>query len=378
MPKLNFNNQITRRQPIRSAPAKFLSSKLRGHVERSEGQRLSDAFLPYKPLPVMFIDVELSDGVVIPKGNIVSLLTNQTSTTITPSGIPNISSSGTIPSFEDATVKSSLITSVNIDDSFFGYHDSYAALLVPANGGVVSRIPYSADDATSATFTNSGVIVTAAMGADPESNYCEIDGNMPVGIVYSDVYQDIRGKHLNYNLWESWGVLCDFYIEVPYVDFHAVSNFVSGYVTGQEMHPYNLNSSTCAGYLAVWKKHAFFYFDGTDTYRDGEAGMTIKPDMNGKYIPTSTGTSITAATTAQTIGKLMLTDSRFPKDMLELVDTYPGSEMPGTETGGLPATLFNFVKDTYFGINGSYATIAQIVNLVQVGSYGLARIQLNI
>lgn len=391
MPKLNFNTQVTRRQPIRTAPAKFLSSALRGHVERSDGIRPADAFYPYRCLPVMFIDTELSDGVVIPKGNIVSLVTNQTATGTTASGIVEISSSGTIPVFQDATAGTTPIVSANIDDSFWGYPDSVAALLVPANGGVTSRIPYSTDDVTVGTFTCSGLAVTTAMVADPANNYCAVEANMPVGIVYGDVYQDIRGKYLNYNVWDVWGILCDYYIEVPYVDFGTggLTTFVSGYVDRATTYITDLSSATCAGYIAAWKKYQFLYFDSNNgAKQDGKAGQLLVPDLYGKFKPyttfsSSTGSdvstaSITAPFTTQTIGKLLLTDSRFPKDMLEVVDTYQGSGMPGTETGGLPSILYNFVRDVLYGINGTYPTIQTVVNNVQGGCFGIARIQLNI
>jgi len=374
--KLNFNTQITRRMPIRTAPTKFLSSKLRGHVERSEGIRPADAFYPYKCLPAMFIDTELQDAVVIPKGTIVSLLTSQSNSSVSPSGITEVGSSGVIPVFEDARSTQSAIITTNIDDGYWGYPDAVAGLLVPANGGVQSRIPYSADDATVGTFTCSGLVVTAAMGANPESNYCLVDANMPVGIAFGDVYQDIRGKYINYQIWEIWGILCDFYIEVPYVDINNVTTFASGYMQLVSEHAYNLNATNDAGYIATWKQHAFMYIDGTGGQFDGQAGQLVCPDINGKFIPQ--GATATTAATAQTVGKLILVDSRYPKDMLELVDTYPGSQMPGTETGGLPATLFNFVRDSEFGIQGVYPTIDNIVDYVQAGNYGLARIQLNI
>lgn len=383
--KLNFNTQVTRRQPIRTAPAKFLSSKLRGHVERSQGERLSEPLYPYKCLPVMFIDVETADGVVIPKGNIVSLLTNQTNTKYTASGIPPIQASGTIPGFDDATTSSTTITTFNIDDSYFGYEDSVAGLMVPANGGTTARIPYSADDATVGTFTASGLMVSTAMGADPVYNYCTINANAPVGVAQYDVFQDIRGKYLNYQMWDIWGVLCDYYIEVPYVDISEFSSFASGYVANDsDSYITNLSTTTCAGYIATWKKYQFFYFNGADNVA-GVAGQILKSDMYGKFIPehiftagATPAASIIQPRTAQTIGKLVLTDSRFPKDMLETVDTYPGSRMPGTETGGLPSILFEFFRDAYYGIYSSYPTIEQAVSTVQSGSIGLARIQLEI
>jgi hypothetical protein len=163
------------------------------------------------------------------------------------------------------------------------------------------------------------------------------------------------------------------------VDFNSVSNFVSGYVDAIDEHIVGLNVSTCAGYRAAWKKHAFFYFDGSTGNRDGQAGQLVQSDMYGKFIPQAgASAAIGTAATAQTVGKLILTDSRYPKDMMEIVDTYPDSQMPGTETGGLPSALFQFVRDIRFGIEGAYPTISSIVDHVQAGYYGLARIHLNI
>ena len=333
MAKLNFNNMTARRQPIRAASSKFLKSKLRGHVEVNVGERLADAFLPYKALPVMFIDVELEDGVVIPKGTIVSLLTNQSNSTTNPHGMVDIGSTGHIPVFLDKT-NSDAVVDGSIDDSFWGYDDNIAALMVPANGGIQSNVPYSADDVTCGTFTSSGTLVTAARVAAADT--CPVQANMPVGITYTDVYQDIRGKNLNYQMWGHWGVLCDYYIEVPFCDINAQTNFASGLLTDIDEQISNLNATTCAGYIDVWKRYAFMYFSSANN--GGEAGQLVKSDLHGKFIPQ--GTNLVSAATAQTVGKLILTDSRYPKDMLELVDTYPGSGLPGTETGGtlwLPA-----------------------------------------
>jgi hypothetical protein len=90
------------------------------------------------------------------------------------------------------------------------------------------------------------------------------------------------------------------------------------------------------------------------------------------------GTAATTAATAQTICKLVLTDSRFPKDMLDTVDTYAGSRTAGTDTAGAPGFLFEFIRDAYYGINGSYPSASTVMTAIQAGQYGMARIQLNI
>lgn len=370
---MSLTQQTSRRQPIKGAPDKYLTSRLRWHVERSDGIHLSEAFYPSKFLPALWQDVETGEGVVITKGTIVSCITN----VVAASGMVDVASSGVIPVFEDATTSAVDIVSANIDNSFWGYPEAVVGLLVPANGGVNSFIPYSTLDVTLGTMTPGGHLVTATVLADARENFCGVAANMPIGIVYQDVYQDIRGQSLNYQTFDIWGVCCDYYIEIPFVDINGASNFASGFVDqGVDDRIANMNATTMAGYLATWKKYPFFYYNGSTGPIGAYPGQLLKSDMYGKFMPQGTG--VATAATAQTVGKLIVTDCRFPKDMLDLVDTYPGSRMPGTETAGLPGMLFEFARDAEYGIHGSYPTPNQVLTHVQAGDYGLVRIQLNI
>lgn len=367
-----FTPQTIRRQSMREAPSKYLTSRLRANIERSEGQRPAEAFYPSKFLPILWQDVETEDGVVITKGTIVSLLTS----VVNASGMVDIASSGVIPVFDDATTSAVDTVTANIDSSYWGYPDSVAGLLVPANGGVQSDIPYSALDVTIGNYRPGGQPITNAILADAAQNFYRVAGNMPVGVVYQDIYQDIRGKNLNYQLFNIWGILCDYYIEIPFVDYGAVTYFVSGVVNLEEDRIANMNATTCAGYIATWKKYPFLYGDFTNSAIGGYPGQLLMPDLYGKFTPQ--GTAVTTAATAQTVGKLILTDSRFPKGAMEHVSTFTDSRMPGTETGGIPSMLYEFVRDAYYGINGSYPTASTVVSEIQSGKYGVARIQLNI
>jgi hypothetical protein len=288
----------------------------------------------------------------------------------------HVATSGVIPVFDDATTAAVSSVTANIDSSYWGYPEGICGLLVPANGGAQADIPYSTLDVTLGTWYNKNSPVTTAVLNDPISNFYRVPANMPIGIVYQDIYQDIRGQNLNYQTFDVWGVLCDKYIEVPYVDINDVSNFASGFINSAEEKLSIMSTTTCAGYLATWKKYPFYYFNSSTGPIGAYPGQLVMSDLYGKFIPQ--GVAVTTAATAQTIGKLMLTDSRFPKDMLEAVDTFPGSRMPGTETAGLPGHLYEFVRDAYYAIGGVYPTPTQVLNLVQAGSYGIARIQLNI
>jgi hypothetical protein len=370
--KMNFSAETARKQPMRTAPSKYLTSRLRPNVERSDGIALSEAFYPARCLPVMWQDVETEEWVVLTKGTIVSLLTKE----IGASGMVNVSSSGSIPVFDDATTAAADVVTANIDSSYWGYPEAIAGLLTPANGGAISEIPYSTNDVTAGTFCPGAHVMTTARLNDPIQNFYSVAANMPIGIVYQDVYQDIRGKSLNYETFSIWGVLCDKYIEVPFVDYYKASNFVSGFVDSYEDKINNMSTTTCAGYINVWKKYPFFYFSSNAGPIGAYPGQLIKSDLYGKFMPQ--GTAVTTAATAQTIGKLVLTDSRFPKDMLEAVDTYYDSRMPGTQTAGAPGFLFEFIRDAYYGANGTYPDASTVMSRIQSGDYGVARIQLNI
>ena len=372
--KMTWSPQTARRQPIRTAPSKYLTSRLRWHIERSEGTRLSEVFYPWKFLPALWQDVETDEGVVITKGTIVSAITN----VVGASGMVDIASAESIPVFDDATVVGDDAVTTNIDTGYWGYPDSIVGLLVPANGGINARHPYSTLDVTLGTYAQgTNQVVTTAVLADAGLKYLNVGPNMPIGVVYNDIYQDIRGKNLNYQTFDVFGVLCDWYIEVPFVDYDDVSNFVSGIVDNQDEDVIGMSTGSCAGYLATYKKYPFFYYSSAGGSIAGAyPGQLLKSDLYGKFVPQ--GTAFATAATAQTVGKLIVTDSRFPKDMMDSVDTFPGSRMPGTETGGIPGHLFEFVRDAYHAINGVDPTPAQVVTQIQAGNYGIARIQLNI
>jgi len=152
-------------------------------------------------------------------------------------------------------------------------------------------------------------------------------------------------------------------------------------------------------YTTVARKHAFLYNPETDANLL-ISGCLLKSDRHGRFVPewaalTSLGTfnsswspaqawsDLTAVdqpvVTAQTVGKLLVTDSRWPKDIQNWVATYPGSEMPGSETAGLPSMIWNFANDVLIASGWSAApTRKQVLDMVQSGIFGSARILLTI
>ena len=273
-----------------------------------------------------------------------------------------------MPDYRDRVENDGTVGMIPPMNSFFGYGDHIAGLLIPANGGVVSTPAYSALDVTHGTMLPDGTI------SDGTGN-CALPANMPVGIVLRDIYQDIRGQWLNYQQHDYDGILCDGFIEVPYVDYSFYSGgtkkFATGLVSDDTVHATN-----DAGYAALNKDRTFFYFDGSDP-EQAMAGQLVKSDSYGNYIPEESSADFAAPRSVQTVGRLMLTDNRFPKDMLDTVQTYPGSENPGTETRGLPDHLYFSAKTALTGM-GLTATPAACLEAVQSGAMGLARILINV
>lgn len=379
--RLSFNLGTIQSQDVRTRPSKYAQSSLRNwRFEQSEGVRPAEYFGVYKYLPVAFQDVNTEDWVVIPKGRIVSALTGYDTTYASGlipqnSGWLNVGNSGDyMGTGTGANIQ------VKMDTSSFGYDEHICALLVPANGGSGTvNMYYSSDDVTAGTKTSAvaGTLATA-------SGAFSMAANIPIGVAFSDIYQDIRGKYLNYRMHEDgYHVLTDWYVEVPFV------NKVSTGDAANFAIPTNNSVNTFGQWRELNKQFTYLSFDSSATTSYSvKPGALICPDILGNYViqslPSYTVSGVTPwvttqiPATCQTVGKLVALDSRFPKDDLEDVLTYPRSGMPGSQTGGIIKNLFDFVYYTLLIGNGTAPTIEQIYNGIRSGVFGLARIQLHV
>lgn len=356
--QLNFNDKI-RRIPQKQLGADALSQGLIMVKLQVIDMEYSGVFgYPYKYLPVMSVTSEKpsemgttfgKEGIVLPKGTIVSLLTNQTTVATYESAIPPITGSGTIPQFKDQLDNGNLVLT-SIDDTYFGYEDSVTALLVPANGGAQSTFKYTALDDDIGLWSKTG-----------DANLV-LSANIPIGIVVEPVYQDIRGAYLNYQTHDAVSPIIGGRIDVPYVDTHKVD-------FGE---PADVNAGTDSGYYRLWRKWQFFYFDSSTD--EGRSGVPVKSDLYGKFVTESP--TVTTNKTVQTVGRLLTTDSRYPKELSATIQNYPGTQLMGVNTGGIPTDLYIFAKETLEAASLPYAK-ADIVHAVQDGAFGFAKIQIS-
>ena len=376
---LPFNQHRSQKYDLRDRPSKLAMSDIRSwRFEQSEGIRPAEYYAPYKYLPVQLQDVNTEDYVVIPKGRIVAALSTEDATPL--SGMVYPSSTGYINVGTTAPELGSTLITAQIDDSYLGYDIHINGLLVPCNGGVTSSGYYTSDDVAATTMTVAGTTATA-------SGAFVLPANAPVGVVFHDWYQDIRGKWLNYRMHSDGGhVLTDWFVEVPYVIVDGKGTAYSG------VDP-QFTSADYANQVKwrdINKQYTYLTVEAADTFRNG---LLVMSDGIGNYklqpaasfagsasavIGGAAASAYNNIVTNQTVGKILAIDNRWPKDMLEDVQTYPRSGMPGTQTAGMPKFLFDFVYDAIRIGVGTAPTVEEIYDAIRGGSFGVARIQLHV
>jgi hypothetical protein len=129
------------------------------------------------------------------------------------------------------------------------------------------------------------------------------------------------------------------------------------------------------------KKYAFFGYNGDSNA--AFSGMLVKSDGLGNWM--SQG-DVNANKTAQTAGRLLGVDSRFSKDMLDVVQGPYDQKVAGTQTLGVPDFLYDFAKTallnaaaggamyTWTGKDEAY----DIKDAIDQGVFGYAWIQLGL
>ena len=364
---LPFSANRSMKQDLRPRPSKFALSDIRSwRFEQSEGIRPAAYYGVNKYPPVQLWDISTTDYIVIPKGRIVSALSAEDTTPV--SGIVNPGSSGSVNVGFQAPEAGGAVLTAKIDDDFFGYDMHINALLVPCNGGTLCTGYYTADDVTAQTICPTGAYAVAS-GAFV-TPVCA-----PVGVAFHDWYQDIAGKWLNYRMHVDGGhVLTDWYVEMPFCkkDGGAGSPYA-----GVDPTFANADYATQLKWRLVNKAFTYLEVGTSDVFRNG---VLVSSDLIGNYKiqygANSLATGATSPHNAFTVGKILEINSRWPKDGLEDVQTYPRSGMPGTQTAGMPKFLFDFVYDCIAIGTGTAPTVEQIYAAIRSGAFGIVRIQL--
>ena len=175
--KINFTANGAPTRTLKAAPARYRLSPGRPNISQSDGIRPAFPLLPFKHLPTAFQDISTEDYVVIPKGRLISAITSND---------------------DPASV-------IGDGNDYYGVARGIMGLMVPANGGVARVVTSPVTDA--GDFT--------------------IPANKPVGVTEHDVFQDMRGENLNYDMRnKNYGILSRQLIKLPAIDVATFSEMV--------------------------------------------------------------------------------------------------------------------------------------------------------
>lgn len=354
MTYFNFGGQ-SRVINVREALDMYLKSDVPKPITISSD--LSDVFYPLKYLPVVALDKSTNDGIVMVKGTIASLV-GQIEINDTPSYRFPINSGVTGTGINVLPIAQDVVNGgtvgISAKNGYWGYADDHIAVIVPANGGSDATYNYTSYDVEVGTYKYDGTLATA-------SDTIVIPANRPIGVTMTTIFQDARGKYINYYnpANKAYGLQTTGYLSVPFVNVPKM--IADGIISAT-----TFNST--AAYNAVKTLFPFCYINSNTTLYNG---MWVESDSYGRFVISSD-----TAPSIQTVGKFVAADFRMPKNLSEYVDSAPGSHIKGTNTGGLDKTLFAFITLILTAINGTEPTISDVVNAVTNGYIGEARILL--
>ena len=287
---------------------------------RSTGKKALGAYYPVRSLPSTYIDKDSEWPLVMAAGSIVSVVNiKDASAYSSADGEAGIGTNGLVyVSLADDGTK--LQKSVN-----FLYDKDVSGLITLANGGA------SVTDMYTDTDGEYGIIdqATGNAASAASAGYTR-PANVPFGIVDFEVAADMRYRYLNYDArGGSAGIRVnlDGILTLPYIAFLGTKS--AGKTTAiQDV------------LKTVKARHQYIWFDVVDQAElDGILrGGALKPDSYGKFTPWIDGTDAFA----QRFATIKETRNRVPYDLDEIIDSFPGSGMTGTDTGGLTARLYDF------------------------------------
>lgn len=283
---------------------------------RFGGKDAIGPYYPARPLPAMYVDSDSELPIVMPAGSIVSI-------------IPIKDAAAYLAAQAETGIRAggAIYISMGIDDVALErninlvYPKETAGLITLCNGGTQTTDSYADTDGENGILTASGAI--AASGA----SYIR-EANIPMGVVNSRVYGDIRYRYLNYEVGqEPTSIALAGIFTIPFC-------IVYGGTEG------NRATVEAAMRASVKARHQFYWGNVSDLSA-AEALLAVdapsKSDAYGKFTNWASGDQ-------QKFGRVMGLRNRVPYDLDEIIDSYPGSGIKGMDTGGLSRRYYHFAK----------------------------------
>ena len=168
---------------------------------------------------------------------------------------------------------------------------------------------------------------------------------------------------MNYQTHDAYSSVIEGRLWYPFVDTSKITGFGSDA---------NVLSPANKGYESVWRTWSFLYFASGSA--EGKSGALLKSDKYGK-LKVETADAANGNVSIQTVGRLITTDCRWPKDLSGAIQNYPGMRLLGTNTAGVPTDLYLFAYDVLKGVGAEYTKEA-ILHRIQEGAFGYARVQI--
>jgi hypothetical protein len=342
MAKLNFTAGTSLTRKMKRVPSKYRQSLGRPNVSQSDGIRPAWPLMPFAGLAKGFEDISTQDSVVIPKGRIVSALTQN--------------------------------SDLGDGAEYYAVGKGIMGLMLPCNGSGSTRdiVLLKTDDDSYPQDTTECSAVGGTWSGGNTCTYTVAANSLPIGIAEHDVYQDINGTNLNYDMRnKNWGVLSHQLIKLSSVDNAAWDAHSGGMVDLTD----GAMDAGGVSYLAAEKKYSWYYGAAANAL----AGSMVAADAYGN-------STYAASAAAGTVGRLMGVDYRFNKDLLDTVqskwDDQGDYQLAGTGTAGIPQHLYDFAylcltsdSGVDFGDNAPGRVVKE---LVDAGVFGEAWILLNL
>lgn len=309
---------FTGKQPMKSVEKLSFLNSLEGFVRYSADMTIG-TYYPVRTLPSTSIDYDSETPIVMCPGTIVSVIPiNDARAYTADSAYAGILANG-IQNVSIGTDGTTLTKSID-----YMYAKSVSGLITPANGGTETSDSYTDNCGKYGIITLSGEAATSTSEAYVRT------ANVPMGIVLSNVYADIRERYLNYEPRQAnqgHAVSRAGTLTIPYVGVYGGSSGDRTTVLTQIRASLN-------------PKHVYAWFNESDLATINArvaSGAFLQPDTVGKF-------TYSASADAQRFAKVLETRNRGPLDMDPMIDTLGGSGMKGTDTAGLRAREYDFVK----------------------------------
>lgn len=287
-------------------------------VARYDQKDVVGNFYPVKYLPALYVDGATQAPVVMAAGDIVSVVPIGSSSLL--AGV-SVCDTG-------IGADGNMYVTIGVDGNPYEKPFSYlysaetVGLIVPCNGGSGdAALAYSSIDGDAGVLTVSGTLPTT-------SDSYTVKPSKPFGVVLGRVFGDIRERYQNFNpVNPSTAVCTKGYFTIPFISIAA-----------------NMSDSATASavnaFLAdVGRYHQFVYALQSHTLGSGDdlavfaPGASLQVDGRGKF---------TIKDGNENFGKIVSLRSQAVRDLDEIIDTFPGSNVHGTATAGLSTRMFDF------------------------------------